>query len=132
MCHRYSQRFKIFHNNKQYDPMSKPEGVIHSTKSENLLAIRNHLYSKQHQGLVSKLQSMTIGKKKFIIVKLPIFETFCNAQEILMHHKMSSYFTIYHYWIYQLSAGQIIDDDYDFQSEQYENGVYSVTIVSTN
>ena len=47
--------------------MSKPEGVIHSTKSENLLAIRNHLYSKQHQGLVSKLQSMTIGRKKVYI-----------------------------------------------------------------
>ena len=62
LCNRYSKKFKIYHSSKRYDPMSYSEGVIHPTESENLLAIRNHLGSAQHQGVVKRLQSMTLSE----------------------------------------------------------------------
>ena len=60
LCYKYTNRLKIRHNTKQYDPMTKAEGVIYNTESENLRVLRSHLKSKQHQGLVSRLQSMTL------------------------------------------------------------------------
>ena len=62
MCNRYTQRFKIVHKSHRYDAMSKSEGVIHATKSENLKALYNHQITQQHRGIVKKLQDMTIGE----------------------------------------------------------------------